>query len=30
LLEMDLEPIIPGYKDAMKTVKRAVLGEEVE
>jgi uncharacterized protein (DUF362 family) len=30
LLEMDLEPSIPGYKSVMKTVRKAVLGEEVE
>lgn len=28
LLEMDLEPNIPGYKSVMKTVRKAVLGEE--
>jgi hypothetical protein len=26
----DLDPRIPGFNDAMRTVKKAVLGEEVE
>ena len=30
LEEMDLDPGIPGFKSVMKTVRKAVLGEEVE
>jgi hypothetical protein len=27
---MDLDPEIPGFKSVMKTVRNAVLGEELE
>ena len=30
LEEMDLDPGIPGFRSVMKTVRNAVLGEEIE
>jgi len=30
LKEMDLDPGIPGFQNVMKTVRRAVLGEETD